>query len=76
MTENNKIGFFEATPGNKSIMRLGFAFILLNAAGMGWYLLLTGNPTYAAAVITANGAIATGMKLVQKGMEKKKEDAN
>jgi membrane associated rhomboid family serine protease len=65
-----KTGFFEVTPGNKSIMRAAFAWLILQATAMGWYSLITTNAGAAAAIFGTIAGVATGLKIIQKQQEK------
>jgi membrane associated rhomboid family serine protease len=71
-----KTGFFEVTPGNFSIMRLAFAWLILNATGMGWYALLDTGVGAAAAIFGTIASVATGLKIIQKEQEDKTELLN
>jgi len=65
-----KIGFFEATPGNYSIMRAAFAWLIFQATAMGWYALISDSVGAAVAVFAAIAGVATGLKIIQKQQEK------
>ncbi len=67
-----KTGFFEVSPGNFSIMRLAFAWLLLQATAMGWYALITTGTGAATAIFGAVATVATGLKLIQKQQENEK----
>lgn len=72
MPEQQKIGFFEVGPGNKSITRLAFAFLLVNGAAQAWFVLFA-DPTAvaeAATIFGTSASVATGLKLIQKQQEK------
>ena len=67
-----KTGYFEVTPGNKSIMRIAFAWLILQATAMGWYALITLGVGEASAIFGTIAAVATGLKIIQKGQEQNK----
>lgn len=72
MDQPQKIGFFEVAPGDKSITRAAFAFLLLNGAAQAWFVLFN-DPTAVASAATIFGtsaSVATGLKLIQKQQEK------
>jgi len=64
-----KTGFFEVSPGNYSIMRAAFAWLILQATAMGWYALITSGVGEAAAIFGTIAGVATGLKIIQKGQE-------
>jgi hypothetical protein len=68
-------GFFEASPGDKSIMRLVFAFLMGYAALASAYMFITADE-YAAgiAVFSSIAGVATGLKLIQKESERKEKN--
>lgn len=65
-----KIGFFEESPGQKSIMRVMFAIMVLNALFILDYQLITTGHMDLAAFISEVTAACT-LKLGQKYMEAK-----
>ncbi len=67
-----KTGYFEVSPGNKSIMRLVFAWLILQATAMSWYALIDTGAGAASAIFGTVGSIATGLKIMQKQQEKEK----
>jgi membrane associated rhomboid family serine protease len=73
MDQQRKTGFFEVSPGNFSITRLAFAFLLVNGAAQSWFVLFS-DPTAVASAATIFGtsaSVATGLKLIQKQQEHK-----
>ncbi len=68
-----KTGFFEVSPGNFSIMRLAFAWLIFNGTAMAWYVLMTDSVGAAAAIFGTVTGVATCLKIIQKLQEK--EDA-
>jgi hypothetical protein len=62
----------------KSITRVAFLWLMINAILMGWYVLIWGSSyvTAATAIIIAVTGVATGLKLYQKGQELKNESHN
>ncbi len=64
-----KIGFFEISPGNRSIMRLAFAWLIIQATAMGWYALVFTGVGAASAIFGTIATMATGLKLIQKQQE-------
>jgi len=66
-----KIGFFENESGEKSITRVIFAFLILNATLMTWFMLLSDTSQWqaAAAMFGTVSSVATGLKLIQKAQE-------
>ena len=67
-----KTGYFEVTPGNKSIMRVAFAWLILQGTAMGWYALITLGVGEASAIFGTITAVAIGLKIIQKGQEQNK----
>ena len=66
-----KTGFFQSAPGNFSIMRLAFAWLILNGTGMAWMVLAQNGTVADAAVISGSFfGVATGLKIIQKHQEK------
>lgn len=71
MEEINKTGFFEEGPGQKSATRLIFICGSFYGMAMGVaVLILTGSAAEAIAVVTAMVGLFSGLKLIQKPMEK------
>jgi len=66
-------GFFDEK-SSSSITRAGFAWMLLNAVLMCWYVLIFGtdHATEAASIVGVVSGVATGLKLYQKHQETKK----
>jgi lipid-A-disaccharide synthase-like uncharacterized protein len=64
-----KTGFLEASPNNKSIMRLAFIMTILVALILTSYLVFTGDSTAAMVVFSAMFVQATGLKLFQNSQE-------
>jgi len=64
-----KTGFFEVSPGNFSIMRLVFAWLILQATAMAWYALISTGVGEAAAIFGTVASVATGLKIIQKQQE-------
>ncbi len=74
----NEVGFFEVSPGNKSIMRAAFAWLMLNGTAMAWYVLISTHAAGVGAACAVFGTVttvATGLKIIQKGQEQKQEGA-
>ena len=69
-------GFFENKNGKKSITRLAFAFLILNAVLMSWFMLLSDNSKWeaATAVFGAVSSVATGLKLYNNHQENKTKE--
>lgn len=67
-----RFGIFQDSNGNFSIMRVAFAWLMVNATAMAWFTLLTTEGVGAAAAIfgTISG-VATGLKIMQNNQEKK-----
>jgi len=67
----DKYGIFQDSNGNFSIMRVAFAWLIINATAMTWFVLLTTEGVGAAAAIfgTVTG-VATGLKIMQNNQEK------
>lgn len=65
----NKTGFFEESPGQKSITRAGFAGILGVALFIAIYQVIT-TGHYDVVAFTTMAGTACGLKLWQKSMEK------
>lgn len=67
----DKTGFFEEAPGQKSATRLIFICGSFYGMAMGVVVLaLTGSAPEAIAVVTAMVGLFSGLKLIQKPMEK------
>ena len=74
MEQSKKTGFFEVSPGNFSIMRLAFAWLLANGTAMAWFVLVAQkDPTGAGMIFGAFASVATGLKVIQKHQEKKEQ---
>jgi len=69
-----KTGFLEQNPGNRSIMRLAFAWLVFQATAMGWYALIATGVGAASAIVGTVAGIATGLKIIQKGQEQAKTE--
>lgn len=68
------IGFFEETPGSKSMNRLiTFVWSMFAVLMAAWVFLATKDYSATIAVFTSISAIAAGTKLIQKNMEAKPE---
>jgi len=61
---------FQDNNGNTSIMRVAFAWLMFNAAAMGWYALISVGTGEAAAIFGTVASVATGLKIIQKQQEK------
>jgi hypothetical protein len=67
-----KTGFFEESPNNKSITRLGFAVMTVYAMIMGaWVFAVTKDYAATIAIFSAIETLAMGGKLIQKTIENK-----
>ena len=63
---------FQDSKGNHSIMRVAFAWLMFNAAAMGWYALIMSNVGAAAAIFGTVSSVATGLKIMQNNQENSK----
>jgi hypothetical protein len=71
MEKPTKTGFFEVSPGNFSIMRLAFAWLILNGTAMAYIVMLNDGTVAEAATISGSFfGVATGLKIIQKQQEK------
>jgi hypothetical protein len=69
--KQQKTGFFEASPGNFSIMRLAFAWLIFHGTALAYLVLLQdGTVGEAVAVSSSIFGVATGLKVIQKQQEK------
>jgi len=66
----NKV--FQDSEGNQSIMRVAFAWLMFNAATMGWYSLIMADVGAAAAIFGTVSGVATGLKIMQNNQENNK----
>ena len=67
----DKTGFFEVAPGNFSIMRLAFAWLIANGTALAYLVLLQNGTVAEAATISGSFfGVATGLKIIQKQQEK------
>ncbi len=66
------MGYFKDHKGNNSIMRLAFAWLIVNATFMGWFVLTfgSGDVGAAAAIFGTVSGVATGLKIMQNQQEK------
>lgn len=64
------MGFLQDAKGNRSIMRLAFAWLMVNATIMGWYALATTGVADAAVIFGTLSGVATSLKLMQNQQEK------
>lgn len=72
--QKNNVGFFQDANGNFSMMRAGFAFLIVNSAAMAWYVLVDlGEVGAASAIFGTVSGVATGLKLMQNQQEKDKD---
>jgi hypothetical protein len=64
------MGFLQDSKGNSSIMRLAFAWLMVNATAMGWYALVSSGVAEAATIFGTISGVATGLKIMQNQQEK------
>lgn len=64
------MGLFQDSKGNYSIMRVAFAWLMFQAAMMGWYALIETGVGAAAAIFGTVASVATGLKIMQNNQEK------
>jgi len=60
----------------RSITRVAFVWLMLNAVLMGWFVLIFGtdNALEAGGIVTSISTVAAGLKVYQKGQEIKREN--